>query len=125
MNWKWNNQKGMTIVEMIVAFSILMIALAMFGICLNASFRVRFRMQSAKTQIQEFLRDYYLEEIRELEPEKMEEIVLEFEERDGDGRFTIPAVRRMFRLETGVFYDVTAGEAVRSDGQQNAEEYAE
>lgn len=106
MDWKWNNQKGMTLVELIVSFSILMIALAMFSTCLNTSSRVRLRIHATKERLQEFCRSYYLEEFQALEPEETVEIILKFEKRDGDGHFTVPAALRTFRAETGVFYDV-------------------
>lgn len=102
----WNDRKGMTLVELIVAFSILMLTLSMFTACLAASSRVLLRIRTAQNRLQEFRREYYLRELEMWEVEESVPVMLEFVEREGDGRFSISVIRRKIRLESGVFYDV-------------------
>lgn len=106
----WNDRKGMTLVEVIVAFLILMLVLSMFTACLNASSRIFLRIRTAQSGMQIFWRDYYLEELEEENMEDSVPVVLEFVEREGDDKFIIPVIKRKFRLEAGVFYDVEVPE---------------
>ncbi|MGN0159378.1 MAG: type II secretion system protein [Brotaphodocola sp.] len=103
---KWKNRAGMTMVEVIVSFSILMVAFATFSTCLTASSKIWVCVQASKNRMQEFWKNYYLEETQDLKPKDTSEIRLEFVERCGGERFAVTAVRRTFWMDARAFYDV-------------------
>ena len=116
---KRNNTEGMTMVEVVVAFAVLVLTLGIFSRSLIAAGKTLNRVNAVWDHFQELTAAYYLDEEENLRLKLRRDIMLEFTQRDRSESFSVRVQMRQFSHNgKGKLFDVIP-ENGGQDGQAN------
>lgn len=101
---------GMTMVEVVVAFAVLMLVMGMFAKCLTMANQVFRRSEEILEDSRKLEKGYYLEEEAVLADIVGETLV--FTEQEDGGRFSVEVKLREFANDAGSLYDVVSEEEI-------------
>lgn len=104
------DRRGTTIVEVIVAFAVLMMLVSMVNGSLKMALDMTERSRRRREASGELLREYYLgEESGETGVKRQDsKAVLEFVQREGGDRFQMDVIVRQYSGESGTLYEVVS-----------------